>query len=210
MLNIFISNELKKRAKLIGCTYKKASAVKKLAIQSAAAMTKINQKSLKHNKLCVCDTFIFTVFLIRFFCIISIDSKSEAIKFSEQYMNLAYKCYYEKENLPDKIRRNIFSDRLKLYDSVFAESESFDDKFENFFYEFTSIILNDISGNYISANSDSPLYMHGLDMRISIYNEVMEYYKTFPRFFKVYIDEAITECNNQPNTTFLDSVKGFL
>lgn len=195
MLNIFISQELKKRAKLIGCTYKKASALEKLSIQSAAAMTKINQKSLKYNKLCICDTFIFTVFLIRFFCIVSIDSRSNAIKFSEQYIHLANKCYYEKENLPNEIRNDIFSNRLKLYDSIFAESENLDDNFENLFFEFTSIILNDISGNYIPVHSDSPLTLHGLHMQSSVYNEVIEYYKTFPTFFKSYMDEAITECN---------------
>lgn len=199
MLNIFISNELKKRAELIGCTYKKASALEQLAIQSAAAMAKIKQKSLKHNKLCVCDTFIFTVFLIRFFCIVSIDSIDEAIKFSEQYINLAFKCYYEKENLPDEIQCDIFPNRLKFYDSIFAEPESFDDNCENLFYEFTSIILNDISGEYISASSDSPLTLYGLDVRMSVYNEVIEYYKTLPMSFKSYIDEAITECNTYKN-----------
>ena len=200
MLNIFIPNELKKRAELIGCTYKKASALEKLSIQSAAAMTKINQKSLKYNKLCVCDTFIFTIFLIRFFCIASIDNRNEAIKFSEQYMNLAYKCYYEKENLPIEIRSDIFSNRLKLYDSIFTEPESFADKGENLFYEFTTIILNDISGNYVSVHSNSPLTLYGLDVHMSVYNEVIEYYKTLPTSFKSYIDEAITECNTHKNS----------
>lgn len=110
-------------------------------------------------------------------------------------MHLAKECYFEKENLPSEIRRDIFSNRLKLYDSILGESESFDDKIENLFFEFTSIILNDISGNYIPVHSESPLTLYGLGVRQSVYNEVIEYYETFPTSFKSYIDEAITECN---------------
>ncbi len=148
-----------------------------------------NEQIISNNKYSLCDTSIFTMFIVRLSVMSKMYNKSDIVGFTDEYISKLINGLSVYHNISQNEISTIAYERFSIYDNVMQQNMSISDKTDQMLNILTVLcISNDELKKFTLYNGDE-LCISDAYSQMRVHAKLLSYYMQIPNLFKDELDK---------------------